>query len=86
MYQSSLHQVLEKITHVLLDHIAVLGPVSINEMCDDFLNLIGAGTVLHNRFGGITQFQPTLRIEKQASAGPSVGPDDHRGVESGPDR
>lgn len=68
------------------DRIAMLRPIAINEMRDDFSDLVGACTTPHDRFGGITQFQSTLRIEEQTSAGPSVGANDRLGIECGPGR
>jgi hypothetical protein len=86
MDQSSIHQPLKKGAHVMPDRIAMLRPIAINEMRDDFSDLVGTCTIPHDRFGGITQFQSTLRIEEQASAGPSVRANDRLGIECGPGR
>ena len=68
------------------DRIAMLRPIAINEMRDDFSDLVGAGTTPHDRFGSITQFQSTLRIEEQTSAGSPVGANDRLGIKCGPGR
>jgi hypothetical protein len=84
MYEPSIHQAMKKGTHVMLDRLAMLRSIAINQVRDDLSDLIGAGTTPHDRFSGIIQFQSTLRIEEQASAGPSVGTNDHLGIECGP--
>jgi hypothetical protein len=86
MYQPSIHQAIKKCTHVMLDHLAVFGPVALDQVGDDRSDLIGAGTTPHDRFSSLVQLQSTFLIKEQASSGPSVGTNEHLGIECGPSR